>query len=162
MNFSIRRSDSTTYVEAQGDIVAGVGRDLEALAGKIEDKRVILDLGRVRTMNSVGCGEWSRAIKPLASAFLIEFSHCPIAFVDYCNMIPSMLGAQGLGGSVLIKSFYAPYACRDCREEFKMLIELTDVQKSKKLALQPCPRCQEPVKPEVESEDYLAFLDRTL
>ncbi len=158
----MRRTDQTTYVEAKGDIVAGIAKDLEALAGKIQDKRIVFDLSLVRTMNSVGCGEWARALSPLASSFLIEFVHCSIPFVDYCNMIPSMLGAQGTGASVLIKSFYAPYTCQDCREDFKKLIELEDVRQSRRLSPQPCPRCQEPMKPEVDSEDYLTFLDRTL
>ena len=68
----------------------------------------------------------------------------------------------GAGSSVLMRSFYVPYNCADCRSEFRMLTELADVRVKKSLDPQPCPRCQEPVKPEVHSEDYLAFLDRTL
>jgi hypothetical protein len=161
MNFHIQRDVGTTKVTMQGDIVAGVGKDLFDLMANLKDKQVVLDMGGVRQINSVGAGEWAVAIRKLTDNFIVEFVHCPVPFIDYCNMIPSMLGEVGASTSVLIRSFYAPYACPSCRQDFRHLIELDAVIKTRNLPEAPCMKCGGKAACEMMSEDYLMFLSRT-
>ncbi len=162
MKFTVHRVEQATYVSVDGDIVAGVGKNLADLAGKLKDKRIILNLANLRAINSIGCREWATAIKDLASRHLVEMVECPVAFIDSCNLIPTMLGVRGAGSSVLVETFEAPYACTACQKSFRAMLHLKDVMNTKELPDLGCPHCGGRGQSELMGEDYLVFLDRTL
>lgn len=158
MKYQVHYKGQTTHAALQGDIVAGAGPSLARLAAQIQGLHVVVDMGLVRSCNSIGCREWAQAIGLLCGARKLELVECPVAFIDSCNLIPMMLGPRGSVAS--IKSFYAPYYCGHCSQDFTALVETNSVRGKKQLDPKPCPKCQTPTKAEVDAGDYLIFLDR--
>ncbi len=158
MKFQVHYQGQTTHANLQGDIVAGTGPSLARLAAQLGGSRVVIDMGLVRSCNSIGCREWAQAIGLVCAARKVDLVECPVAFIDSCNLIPMMLGPAG--SRAMIKTFYAPYYCNPCSQEFTALLDAEAVRAPKRLDPKPCPACKALTKAEVEAEDYLIFLDR--
>jgi hypothetical protein len=81
---------------------------------------------------------------------------CRPSIVRQLNMV------AGFGGKGEIHSIYAPHFCKDCDEEFQVLIDLAnspDIVRSRRVPEQKCPSCEEIAELDESPDSYLAFLE---
>lgn len=156
-------------VETRGRMTVDVQRDVLALAGAIDeaaslhelinmarDGRLVLDLGGVTFINSLGVRDWIRMQASAQKAGLaVELRRVAEPLVHQLNMIVATRG------NATVASFYAPYACDACGREDSLLIDAR--QAAGLLAkLQPpamtCSECGAPMAFNDFPERYFSFL----
>lgn len=111
-------------VKSQGAEVALAGSIdentmLVELLDRARDGRLVLDLGGVRFINSIGMREWvSMQREAVRRGLRIEMRRVPEAIVHQLNIVPAARGTS------VVTSFYAPYVCDDCDREDDVLLEV--------------------------------------
>jgi len=113
------------------------GFDGKKLAESSHTKKVVMNLRDVRRFASWGMAEWMNFLRanPETDLYLIE---CSTYSVNQINLVTGLLGHGKL------VSFYAPYRCASCDEEFESLILVPEDREAiRELAdsEQPCPAC---------------------
>lgn len=129
---------------------------LAELLGRAQHGRLVLDLGGVQFINSLGVRDWIRmqaeAIKQHIAIDLLRVSE---PLVHQLNMIIATRG------NAHVASFYAPYACDACGREESLLID-ADANAASLAQLvappQPCPECTAPMAFNDFPERYFSFL----
>jgi hypothetical protein len=81
-----------------------------------KNKRIMIDLKGIRSINSVGIREWLNWIRPLSETAQIVFLHTPKALVFQMNMVEGFLPK-----TATVKSFYVPFYCEACDKEENVL-----------------------------------------
>ncbi len=115
---------------------------------------LILDLGEVARINSVGVREWIRAMKTIPDNVQVWWDNVSTAMVAQLNMIANFHGHSR------IRSFYAPYYCTDCDLEQRFLLTMDD-DLAEGRAVAPahqCTECGAPLEFDDIEEDYLGGL----
>lgn len=79
--------------------------------------RVVIDLEKVESINSVGVREWTSFIERFGNKAEIFFENCSVAMVDQFNIVPQAMGK----GQIV--SFFAPYYCPSCEQEVNQFVE---------------------------------------
>jgi hypothetical protein len=142
--------------------------DKVALEGAIDDKadvlglmaharagRLVLDLGGIRFINSLGVREWIRLQQAAAAAQVnIELHRVAVVIVHQLNIVPATRGAT-------ISSFFAPYVCEECDAEHDMVLDLRLHAKALDDNEPPpmsCPECRRPMQMRDPPEIYFTFL----
>ncbi len=77
---------------------------------------VVLDLGKINSINSCGIREWIKWIKTIPTSASITYKNCPKVIVDQINMV-----AGFLPDNASVESFYVPYYSEDSGNE-KMIL----------------------------------------
>jgi len=109
-------------LEIQGDILMISGpidesAQLPELLDRAASGRLVLDLGGVTFINSLGVRDWIRMQAAAQRAGVtIELRRVAEPVIHQLNMIIATRGAR-------ISSFFAPYACDGCGREESMLID---------------------------------------
>src|SRR4051812_20156881 len=99
--------------------------DKLAISGSIDDKadvlglmahvkagRLVLDLGGIRFINSIGVREWIRLQQAAATAKVqIELYRVAVVLVHQLNIVIATRG------NAIVHSFFAPYLCDECDAE---------------------------------------------
>ncbi len=121
-----------------------------------KDDRLILDLGGITFINSLGVREWIRMQQAAAAANLrIELRRVAEPLVHQLNITPAARGVS------LVTSFFAPYECDNCDAEHLMLLDVrthgADLAKQRAPALK-CPRCDRDMVFADPAELYFMFL----
>lgn len=80
--------------------------------------QIVIDLGKVTAINSVGIREWIKWSKGLSSVPSISIEHCPKVVVDQVNMVAGFLPPNAK-----IESFYVPYYSDESGEEMMVLFK---------------------------------------
>jgi ABC-type transporter Mla MlaB component len=75
-------------------------------------KTVRIDLGGVKTINSVGIREWLNWIRPIGEQARVVLRRCPKALVFQLNMVEGFLPKGGF-----VESFEVPFFCEKCDTE---------------------------------------------
>lgn len=123
-------------LELEGDIDerADFGALLKLTAGT-----VLLDLSRIRRINSAGCHRWVRFLEALSSRHrVVRLSQCSSTFVAQAMMVPNMVA------HATVDSLYLPYWCDKCEEETDVL-----ARSAEDLNGNPrCPKCSGQVTPD--------------
>lgn len=86
---------------------------------KVDDgpqKKIVLDLKDIKTINSVGIREWLNWIKPLSEKYEMVLENCPKAMVFQFNMVEGFLPAKSK-----VTSFFVPFYCESCDREDNVL-----------------------------------------
>src|SRR3954470_21618784 len=131
-------------IEAQGDaLLIGGAIDeaaaLHELVGRASNGRLVLDLGAVTFINSLGVRDWIRMMAAAQKAGLqLELRRVAEPLVHQLNMIIATRG------NARVTSFFAPYACDACGREESMLIDaVAHAQALARLSAPPmtCPEC---------------------
>src|SRR5688572_25654871 len=104
------------------------------------DGRIVLDLGEVTFINSLGMREWIRMQQAASTANIrIELRRVAEPIVHQLNIMPAARGVS------LVSSFFAPYECDDCDQEHLMLLDVrvngADLVKKRAPAMK-CPDCE--------------------
>lgn len=124
-----RRPDAPVRVVLSGAIDER-SRVKDVLARIQED--AILDLGRVRRVNSVGLIEWLRAIAPLTRRHRIQVEAISYGLAIQANQLTDLFGAAEL------RSCLAPYFCAACNANREVVVSVEEA----KAALVPPKRCE--------------------
>ncbi len=116
--WQIKKQGDRTLVIFSGDLNEEV--DLSPLA----DLRgtVTFDMADVRRINSEGVTRWVNFVQHLEQQTQLAFIRCSVAVITQVNMI------RGFYGHGQVKSFYAPYICRNSGEEEERLLSCEDLQ----------------------------------
>ncbi len=119
----------------------------------ITSPAIVIDLRDVRRINSCGVREWIRLMEALRDApRAVELERCSVPFVNQMNMIVNFVGGAR------VRSFYAPYLCGGCDEEFVELCDLPDEGAPALSATARCPRCGGSAEFDDLADTYLAFV----
>lgn len=109
-------------IETQGDalVISGALDESARLAELLDRARgglLVLDLGGVTFINSLGVRDWIRMQAAAQRAGIaIELRRVSEPVIHQLNMIIATRGAR-------VRSFFAPYACDACGREESMLID---------------------------------------
>jgi anti-anti-sigma regulatory factor len=110
-------------VESRGDAVAIHGSidetsGLPDLLGHARDRRLVLDLGGVTFVNSLGVRDWIHMQTAAQRAGIaVELRRVAVPLIHQFNMITAARGRAR------VSSFFAPYACDACGREDALLID---------------------------------------
>jgi anti-anti-sigma regulatory factor len=110
-------------LDRQGDVLAIQGAidesaRLSELLERAEGHRLVLDLGGVTFINSLGVRDWIRMQAAAQRAGItVELRRVAEPLVHQLNMIIATRGASR------VTSFFAPYACDACGREDSLLID---------------------------------------
>src|SRR5258706_4857206 len=91
------------------------GFDGKKLADSVRTKKLVMDLRDARRFASWGMADWMNFIRaiPTTDLYLVEVSTYA---VNQMNLVTGLIGHGKL------TSFYSPYRCGTCQEEFETLI----------------------------------------
>ena len=126
------------------------------LLGKAQDGRLVLDLGGVTFINSLGVRDWIRMQAAATQAHVdVELRRVAEVVIHQLNMIIATRG------TARVTSFFAPYACDRCGREESLLVDA--VASAAQIAqLEPpamtCPECGGPMAFNDFPERYFSFL----
>ncbi len=150
--FSVERvvSGGVTMLTLSGTLDHGFeGR---AIADSVGSKKLVIGMREVRRFASWGMSEWMDFLRMNADRdlYLVE---CSTYAANQINLVTGLLGQAKL------VSFYAPYRCGSCGEEFETLVVVPrDRSSIRELpsAPQPCATCGGNARLEEHSAQVLA------
>jgi anti-anti-sigma regulatory factor len=128
-----------------------------ALPTAPSDTTLVIDLGGVSRLNSVGVRDWVLALRRLHARFpSIRLIDCTPAVMNEVNFVRNF--AEG----ALIASFQAPTFCTRCSREGSAMIPVFGAQDGRRLERLPSFACERNDCENALDDDegsYLAFLD---
>jgi eukaryotic-like serine/threonine-protein kinase len=152
---------SRMTVTEQGDSLALAGAidesaALHDLLARAPGGRLVLDLGAVTFINSLGVRDWIRMqAAAQRTGIAVELRRLSEPLVHQLNMIVAARGAAH------VTSFFAPYACDACGREESLLIDAV-ANHDRLLRLDPppmaCPECGAQMAFNDFPERYFSFL----
>ena len=121
-----------------------------------KDQRLVLDLGGITFINSLGIREWIRMQQAAANAQIaIELRNVAEVLIHQMNIMPAARGVS------MVTSFYAPYECDECDAEHSMLLDVrthgADIAKQRAPVMK-CPDCGGELVFADPAELYFMFL----
>lgn len=125
-------------------VAAEIGRHLGHLAA------VRFDVAGIGTINSIGVQRWLGFVQSLPPDLPILFARCPIAFMDYANLIPSFMHPQQ------VESFVLPLVCTACGHRGAPVVNAHEILNAPEMPR--CTRCGGRSACELEFEDYVGFM----
>lgn len=156
LQFTRETTQGRTTITLSG--VINERTDLQQLFENIEGETLTINLKDVTRINSCGVRDWVNAVKSITQPVTIEYAECSRAVVDQLIMVFNFL----TGGSIL--SFYAPYYCDACDEEFNMLINVSEHFPDEDSLEEPeapdfdCPGCGKAMAFNEDEDKYFLFL----
>jgi hypothetical protein len=137
-----------------GAIIENV--DLVRLLDHAKDRRLVLDLGDITFINSLGIRQWVRMQQRAQSAGIaIELLRVAEPLVHQMNIMPAARGVS------MVTSFFAPYVCDNCDQEHPSLLDVrvhgADLARKRAPAMK-CPDCRRDMELADEPELYFMFL----
>lgn len=152
---------SRLSIETRGDQVFLEGTideeaNLHQLLDRARNGKLILDLGGIRFINSIGVREWIRMQQAAAKVGLaMELRRVAEVLVHQLNIVPATRGVA------IVTSFFAPYECDHCDAEHEMVLDLRlhgAALAKLKAPEMPCPDCKRPMVFTAPPELYFTFL----
>lgn len=148
-------------IDPQGDVFVIQGAideaaGLPALLEHARDRRLVLDLGGITFINSLGVRDWIR-MQSVAqkTGVAVELRRVSEPIMHQLNMI---IAARG---SAQVTSFFAPYACEACGREESLLLDAV-AHRARLARLDPppmaCPECAAQMVFNDFPERYFSFL----
>lgn len=130
------------------------GFDAQAMTKSIATSKLVLDMHDVRRFASWGMSEWMDFLRHNAQRdiYLVE---CSAYTATQLNLV------TGLVGHAKLVSFYIPFRCGSCGEEFEtMVLVPKDRDHAAELALatQPCTTCGKQARLEEHSASVVASI----
>ena len=130
---------------------------LVRLLDHAKDQRLVIDLGGITFINSLGIREWIRMQQAAEGAQIrIELLRVAEPIVHQFNIRPAARGVS------IVTSFFAPYECDNCDAEHLMLLDVrthgADLAKQTAPAMK-CPDCGHAMGFADPPDLYFMFLD---
>jgi anti-anti-sigma regulatory factor len=125
-------------------------------------KAVILDLGGVIFLNSMGLRNWVIWTKGLLGKAQFFFRNCPRPVVEQMSILQGFLPM-----GAIVESFFIPYHCKSCNHEEEYLAtrgkDFMPATVDAKGGLnvpekRPCPVCNAEMEWDVVADKYFSFL----
>lgn len=125
-------------------------------------KELVLDMGGIRMLNSVGLRSWLLWIKSFANNCSLVFTNCPRHVVDQMNILDGFLPL-----SARVETFFVPYYCENCDKTENILahrgkdfMEATvDTKEGVSVPDEaPCPVCNQAMEIDILKDRYFSFL----
>jgi len=120
LKFNYDIQDSNLQLNIEGSI----NEDLQI--DKITDLKatnIVIDMDKVKMINSCGIREWIRMIDKFGQTVMIEYRNVPQIVVQQMNMIAGFLSKNAK-----VTTFYAPYFIEDLDEEKQVLLRAEDIK----------------------------------
>lgn len=155
MQFTVQKNSDQLTVTLQGDLNEDCNAALQAVRAQLpQDCRAIsFDMQHVKWINSFGIKVWLNFVNHLnANRIKLEYQNCPVAFIDYVNLTPTITG----GGNVV--SFYAPFVCSKCHGDHQIKYLAAQVSAGTIQANHSCPKCGGTLRSDVDLEEYMLFI----
>jgi anti-anti-sigma regulatory factor len=151
----------TVEKTSDGEVVSLSGEvDDQATLSDLADtlgKRVTVDLGGVRFINSVGVREWIVFLGALNErGAKVILRNCSEPMVHQMSMVVEARGAAE------VESFHAPFLCDDCASERSLVLPVApnlEALRARKVPTQKCPDCGGTMRFDDFPNRYLLFLD---
>ena len=130
------------------------------LIGQLGEKinHVIVDLGKVISMNSVGVRTWILFLEQLQHRKEnVIFTKVNEIFIEQASIVPNLLGKIGTP----IRDFYVPYYCSLCETSERSLVppeDLPFVQNRFQAPKKKCKNCQGELELDAIEEEYFGFV----
>lgn len=153
MRYKLDQSGEAAVLTLNGDVIEGIDAALAPVGRALKSRKLTIDCAGVGRINSIGIGQWTLFLGMLPKGTALSFSHCPVSFIGYVNLLPKILG----GGAVT--SFFAPYRCKPCNVSQDLELLAANCHTERRFPPSACPKCQMPMAPIGNEEEYLAFLD---
>jgi len=142
------RGADETYVVIEGELT-----EMESLVGlEVDTARVVLNLARVRYINSEGSRRLLNLFRELAEQGEVTAELCSPVVVELFNMVPL------LASYVRVQSVVIPTECVECMHESDVRMRLPESGGLPETECAPCPKCGGAMEPSVSIERYLAFV----
>jgi anti-anti-sigma regulatory factor len=147
--------------EHRGDKLAIAGAiddkaDVLGLMAHAKDGQLVLDLGGIRFINSLGVREWIRLQQAAAKANVqIELHRVAVVIVHQLNIVVATRG------TAIVHSFFAPYLCEECDAEHDMVLDErlhADALAKHQPPPMSCPECKRAMEFRDPPELYFSFL----
>jgi anti-anti-sigma regulatory factor len=146
---------------ADADVVSIEGEmDDQATLSDLADqlgKKVVVDLGAVRFINSVGVREWIIFLRTMAErGTKVILRNASEPMVHQMNMVVEARG------QAQVESFYAPYLCETCADERSVILDVAGHRAAfaaHKMPKETCPECGDEMVFDDFPARYLLFLD---
>ncbi|OUR96275.1 hypothetical protein A9Q84_07915 [Halobacteriovorax marinus] len=126
--------------------------EFETIKG-LSNKTYIFDFDEVSLINSCGIREWVNFLETIPKDVSLTYRNCRQIIIEQINMVHGFIRT-----GACVESFYAPYYCESCDEEFKVHLKSVDVKDSKAPVV-TCSKCQ---KSELEfdaiEQQYFQFI----
>lgn len=155
---------SRLTVTPQGDALMLAGSidesaDLMGLLNQARGGKLVLDLGGVTFINSLGVRDWIRMqATATQNGTAVELRRVAEVLIHQLNMIIATRG------TARVTSFFAPYACDRCGREESLLVDAV-VSADSLARLEPppmtCPECSGPMAFNDFPERYFSFLSKS-
>ncbi len=150
--WEITPADEGVLVAFRGDFVESV--DFAPLLERLQvERRMELDMSRVRRLNSVGACRWAETMQLLRGR-RIAFLRCSLEFTSHAAMTTGMIGDGR------VESAFAPYACGGCGHTELRLLQVAALLDEH--ALHPpvlrCGKCAGELEFDDIPERYFSFL----
>lgn len=153
MKYKLAQSGDSAVATLTGDMIEGVENDLLPLARAITSAKLEIDCGGIGRINSIGVGQWTQFLGSLPAQAALTFTHCPVAFMGYANLLKKFVGRGK------VTSFFAPFRCNPCNVSKDLEFESAKVKADGAFPPANCPKCRKPMPAEVDEDEYLIFLD---
>ena len=87
------------------------------------DSEYLFDFNNLKAINTCGAREWILFLKKLDNSVKITYQRCPRILVEHMNGVKGFVktGAR-------VKSFYAPYYCKEKDIEKMILLQDSDIK----------------------------------
>lgn len=145
------REDGAVLISLDGEITDEV--ELHELFLLGYGRRIVLDLGQLRRINSHGVLELIGYLGAVSGGRPIEARRCSVAVIAQLNMIPLL---QDL---LRVHSFYAPLECTSCDGVDDLLLAMDDIATyPPALPHRACPQCGAGLELAEPMDRYFAFL----
>ncbi len=132
---------------------------LASLVGSATNGTLVLDLGAVEFVNSLGVREWVRMQSTARDASVrVELRRVAEVLIHQLNIVPAARAASD------VKSFFATYLCEHCGDEQPELLDVEAHRAMLEKLLAPPMKCRSCKRPAVLSEApelYFSFLAST-
>jgi anti-anti-sigma regulatory factor len=154
LTVTVERGDDISTVSLTGEVddQATLSDLAETLSGNL-----VIDLGGVRFINSVGVREWIVFLSALADkGCKVILRNCSEPMVHQMSMVVEARGSAD------VESFYAPFLCDDCAAERSLVLAVApnlEALRSRKVPAQKCPDCGGTMRFDDFPNRYLLFLD---
>lgn len=151
LQIAIEQTDQNVRLALSGPIDEWA--DLTPIT-KYQSGHLVLDLGQINRINSVGVQAWIKTMKSIPDNVSVTWEHVSTAMVMQLNMIANFRGNSE------VRSFFAPYYCEKCDQEHRFLLTVEGDLKHKKPVAPKfdCPHCKKPLDFDDVEEDYMGAL----
>jgi hypothetical protein len=120
--------------------------------------RLIIDLGGLTALNSLGCRKWVLWIKEITSKNGGFLRNCSPNVINQINVLSGFVPEL-----MKVESFYVPYACEKCGHEERILLTRGQEFGPKKISVadkMPCHKCGGTMEMDVVKDRYFNFVMR--